>query len=104
MSSDHVSKHCGQRSLFRRLSRIAAVMLILLIASPVTAPFATVDLAPETSPIQETFDTSGKISVAAPTLAPFILRVELASTDHLIHAIFVIPEDDRAPLTSVLRL
>jgi hypothetical protein len=91
--------------MFRRLSQIAAIILVLLVTCPWTAPFASFDFATEaaSSPVHETFDGSVK-TVIAPVAIPFLLRIEPTGTHHLTHAIFVFSDDDRSPLRSVLRL
>ena len=89
---------------FRRLSQIAAVILVLLVASPVTAPFASFDLAAGTTPVEEMLDSSSKVTLAAPVIAPFMLRIGPVDAQGLHHAVFVFQQDDRSPRLTVLRV
>lgn len=90
--------------MFRRLSQIAAVVLVLLVASPVTAPFASFDLAAGTTPVEEMLDASSKVTAVVPIIIPFVLRIEPVDAQGLRHAVFVIQQDDRSPRLTVLRV
>jgi hypothetical protein len=90
--------------MFRRLSQIATVILVLLVACPMTAPFASFDLAAGTTPVEEMLDTSSKVTVVVPVILPFLLRIEPVDAQALHHPVVVIRQDDPSPRLSVLRV
>jgi len=90
--------------MFRRLSQIATVVLVLLVTCPVTAPFASFDLAAGTTPVEEMLDTSSKVTVVVPVLLPFMLRIEPVDAQGLHHAVVVIQQDDPSPRLTALRV
>jgi hypothetical protein len=88
--------------MFRCLSKFFAVLLVLLIASPITAPFASYDLAADVSPMQEV--SGAKTMTAAPLLTPFLLLNESTLFAPLADAIPVFADAAGSPLLTALRL
>ena len=90
--------------MFHGLSKFFAVLLVLLIASPITAPFAAYDLAADVSSVQETFVSGAKTMTAAPLLTPFLLPTESALFVPLVEAIPLFAGAASSPLFTALRL
>jgi hypothetical protein len=89
---------------FERLSRLAAVLLVLLTLCPCTAPFSTYDITAEASPIQETSDPAGKTMSALAVLVSALVLIVPDDVYWLPDISPVSLEIGRAPLRTVLRL
>ncbi len=89
---------------FRGLSQFFAVLLVLLIASPITAPFAACDLAADVSPAQETFGSGAKAMTDATLLVPALLHNHFASFVLLADAVLASLDAGSSSLLTVLRL
>ena len=90
--------------MFERFSKIVAVLLIVLVTCPVTAPFSSCDLRTDPSAVQDLLGSESKAADDAAILAPAPSILVIAAFEISHHAAVSAPQALRACLSAVLRL
>ena len=89
---------------FPTLSKFVAIVIILLVVYPVTAPFSTFDFAMVASQVHETLDGDAKSSIATPAALPNFVPVAGVETALLHHPTFVWTDGSWPSVAAQLRL
>jgi hypothetical protein len=90
--------------MVEKLSKIVAVILIALVTSPVTAPFASYDLSTDPSAVQDPLGSDSKTTDDAAILPPGPSIVDTAAFAIRHDPLVSVPQVLRASCSTVLRL